>query len=171
MELTIERKNLNLSRNANVEYFGNNTSLFSIDVYGVSNNENIKDIPMIENEKWISLEDIKSDIKRERYCYIKFHTLNDNHKRCKVIYITHVIADEIAINPKVFEYIFQIFFKQEDRTLNNRMFLGKHEYKFTQNSFEYAKEAAEYVFELYFTYTNLLNPKYTLPYKPLMILQ
>lgn len=87
MELTIERKILNLSRNANVEYFGNNTSLFSIDVYGVSNNENIKDIPMIENEKWISLEDIKSDIKRERYCYIKFYTLNDSHKRCKVIYI------------------------------------------------------------------------------------
>lgn len=171
MELTIERKNLNLSRNANVEYFGNNTSLFSIDVYGVSNNEIIKDIPMIENEKWISLEDIKSDIKRERYCYIKFHTLNDNHKRYKVIHITHVIADEIAINPKVFEYIFQIFFKQEDNTSNNRLFLGKYEYNFTRNSFEDAKMAAEYIFGIYVSYTNSFCPKYRLPYKPLMTLQ
>ena len=169
MELTIERINLNLSRNINVEYLSDNTSLFLIDAHGVSNNESIRDIPMMENENWISLEDTEGENRNETYCYVKIHTSDDIRKQYKLIHITHIVADGIAINPKVFEHIFQIFFKQEDCTLNNRMFLGNREYKFTKDSFQYAKDAAEYVFGLYVSFTNFLCPKYILPYRPLIL--
>lgn len=169
MEFTIERTNLNISRNINVEYLSDNTSLFLIDSYGVSNNEDIRDIPMIENENWISLEDIETENRKETYCYVKIHTLNDIRKQYKLIHITHILVDEDAINPKIFEHIFRIFFKQEDSTFNNRLFLGNREYKFSRNSFQYAKDAAEYVFGLYVSFTNSLSPKYTFPYRPLIL--
>ena len=143
MELIVERRNLKLPRNINTEYLvGDNTALFLVDAWGASNDKNIKDIPLEYNENWKVLAEIDSDNGKETYCYIKFHTLNDSRKQYKVIYITHIIVDEIAIAPKVFKHIFSIFFRQEADKDDNRLFLGNKEYKFTRDSCEVANDVA-----------------------------
>lgn len=169
-KLILERRNLKIQKSVDEEYLiGNRTALLLMDAQQVSVNANLNDIPTENDEIWKVLRDIFCDTYTENYCYIKFHILNDVRKQYKIIHITHIVADEMVINPKVLEHIFQIIFKQEDCTLNNRMFLGNREYKFTKDSFQHAKDAAEYVFGLYVSFTNSLNPKYTFPYRPLIL--
>lgn len=150
MELIVERRNLKLPRNINTEYLVcDNTALFLVDVWGASNDENIKDIPMEDNETWKVLGEIDSDNGKETFCYIKLRTLNDGHKQHKTVYIPHIIVDEIAVAPKVFKHIFSIFFRQEADTNDNRLVLGNKEYEFSRDSCEVANDVAIYVCGLF----------------------
>lgn len=161
MELTIERRNLKYSRDINREYLiSNETALFEIDEQGISNDKNIKDIPMEDTEKWKVLEDV--DKCKDAYCYIKFNTINDSHKQFKKNIITHIIADEIVINPSVFNYIFKIFIRQEADTLNNILLIRNERYKFKRDSIDVANKAAEHICCLFAEYTaECICEKYT----------
>lgn len=172
MELTIERRNLNLLEYFDIEYLvGGNTALLVMDSQEISSNENIKSIPMDDDESWKALENNQDDRNRYIYCYIKFHTNNDIHRQYKIIHITHIIVDECVINSRVFEYIFKIFIRQEDSTINNRLFIGNRDYKFTRDSHAVAKNVADYICSLFadFTASNICT-KYNYAYPPLSIL-